>query len=129
MAPRGPKSSGGKVGSKADTSSAPAPPTRLTRSRKPAIYWEKNETWIQLVFQKLQEDPDFRHKLFSGDSTSEAKQEGRKKAQGKDGKTVMYGKLAESVFTSSFEVVTRPLKVKKDIPGLCQAAEVYRKWG
>ncbi|KIJ36410.1 hypothetical protein M422DRAFT_135873, partial [Sphaerobolus stellatus SS14] len=52
------------------------------------------------IIEYLTDNPDFRRKLFS-DSTRDAKASGRKKSQGKDGKTQMFLVLADEVFGKS----------------------------
>jgi hypothetical protein len=50
--------------------------------------------------QMLDEDDSFRLKLFSGNSTSDAKAEEQKKVQGKSTKMSLWGDLARFVFSS-----------------------------
>jgi hypothetical protein len=70
-------------------------------AKAPAIEWDKNRTYHLLLVQKINEDPALRRGLFAGDSTSDAKEDGRKKIQGKDGKMVLLGELAEFVFDNN----------------------------
>ncbi|KAJ7797823.1 hypothetical protein B0H13DRAFT_1555827, partial [Mycena leptocephala] len=59
--------------------------------------WVQNPHWTENLIAYLSENPDFRRKLFSN-STAEAKQEGRKKLVGKDGKPQQYALLAKNIF-------------------------------
>ncbi|KIJ22682.1 hypothetical protein M422DRAFT_103583, partial [Sphaerobolus stellatus SS14] len=64
------------------------------------ILWDSNSAWTLSVIEYLTDNPNFRRKLFS-DSTREAKESGRKKNQGKDGKSQMHLVLAAEVFGKS----------------------------
>ncbi|KAF9064474.1 hypothetical protein BDP27DRAFT_1154770, partial [Rhodocollybia butyracea] len=61
------------------------------------IEWVDNPSWIHKALQYLNDNVEFRLKLFS-DSTADAKAEDRKKSQGKEGKINMFSTLAEHVF-------------------------------
>ncbi len=82
-----------------------APAAALTTTtpsgRKPRakpICWEDHPEWTNHAISYLIQKPPFHMKLFS-DLTSDAKAEDRKKVQAKDGKLIMYGVLAEHIFT------------------------------
>jgi hypothetical protein len=56
--------------------------------------------------QKLTNDADFCCKLFSRDSTSEAKEQQQKKTKGHEGKLILFGELADYVFKTSAEKIS-----------------------
>ncbi|KAJ7789339.1 hypothetical protein B0H14DRAFT_2300675, partial [Mycena olivaceomarginata] len=61
------------------------------------VNWIQNPHWTRIAITYLSENPVFRLKMFS-DSTADAKQEGRKKHVGKDGKQQLYGTIAGHIF-------------------------------
>ncbi|KAF8573146.1 hypothetical protein K439DRAFT_1421459 [Ramaria rubella] len=67
------------------------------RRRAVEIPWAKNEDWTYRLVDYLEQNPDFRRKLFS-DTTKDANAKKRPKNQGKNQKTVSYGILAAWVF-------------------------------
>jgi hypothetical protein len=68
------------------------------KPRAKPIRWDDHKKWTQRAINYLIENPTFRKKLFS-DSTTEAKDEGRKKVQGHEGKIIMYRTMAQAIFT------------------------------
>ena len=64
------------------------------------IHWDQHQDWTFLIIEYLKDNTSFCHKLFS-DSSREAKKEGQKKVQGKDGKNQLYADLATHVFAKN----------------------------
>jgi hypothetical protein len=81
------------------TEEATKPETKAEKKpRAKPIRWDDNKEWTHRAINYLVENPTFRKKLFS-DSTTEAKEEGRKKVQGHEGKIILYGTIAQAIFT------------------------------
>ncbi|KAJ7191271.1 hypothetical protein GGX14DRAFT_407338 [Mycena pura] len=101
MPPKAPTSAP-KVRKKRKSRAADTSDVEVISERKPreVVNWLKNPAWTDDLIAYLSENPLFRIKLFS-DSTAEAKQAGRKKLVGKDGKPQQYAVLAEYVFKNS----------------------------
>ena len=72
---------------------------KKTRKKSTSIPWDSNKKWIAIAVQFLPQNPTFRLKLFS-DSTADANAKKRKKVQASEGKTVLYGELAEAIFAN-----------------------------
>jgi hypothetical protein len=68
------------------------------KKRAHEIPWAKNPDWTWRLIDYLEQNPDFRRKLFS-DATKDATADQRKKKQAKDQKAVAHGVLAEWVFS------------------------------
>jgi hypothetical protein len=80
------------------TTEAAKPEAKVEKKpRAKPIKWDDNKEWTQRAINYLLENPTFRKKLFS-DSTTEAKEEGRKKVQGHEGKIILYGIVAQAIF-------------------------------
>ncbi|KAJ6471178.1 hypothetical protein DFH09DRAFT_1220511 [Mycena vulgaris] len=98
-----------KSRAKAKDSSPSPPPTHqvvdessdieITSGKQPrtVVNWIQNPSWTEALITYLCEHPEFRIKLFS-DSTAEAKQQGRPKLVGKDGRPQQYTVLAAYIF-------------------------------
>ncbi|KAJ7461450.1 hypothetical protein FB451DRAFT_1371191 [Mycena latifolia] len=69
----------------------------VTGKKRMIVNWIQNPHWTAKIITYLFEHPEFRIRLFS-DSTAEAKEAGRAKLVGKDGKPQQYGVLAKHVF-------------------------------
>lgn len=99
MAPRNP----GKLKAKNLTSGAqPAEDVKPKKERAKPVEWDKHKEWTERAIQHLINNPTFRLKLFS-DSTSDAKDQSRRKVQGKDAKSILYGELAREIFTKDLD--------------------------
>jgi hypothetical protein len=72
----------------------------VTSGKQPrqVVNWIQNPVWTSSLITYLTNDPPFRIRLFS-DSTADAKQQGRAKLVGKDGKQQQYAVLAAYVFS------------------------------
>ena len=71
-------------------------PEKKTRAKP--LKWEDHPSWTERAIQHLIENPRFRIRLFS-DSTSNAKEQNRKKIQASEAKNILYGELAAIIFT------------------------------
>ncbi len=58
---------------------------------------DENRNWTHLGINYLIANEKFRRKLFS-DSTTDAKDENRRKVQASEGKSILYGELARVIF-------------------------------
>ncbi|KAF8990401.1 hypothetical protein BDQ17DRAFT_1255848, partial [Cyathus striatus] len=67
------------------------------KAREPSLPWEKNKDWTVRALTYLTDNPTLRIKLFS-DSTSKAKEEGRRKVSNADGRAVQFKNLAIHIF-------------------------------
>jgi hypothetical protein len=67
------------------------------KERAAPVKWDDNKHWTQRAINYLFENASFRLKLFS-DSTSNAKDEKRRKVQNGEGKGILYGELAAHIF-------------------------------
>lgn len=84
--------------------SDPQPPdatsnVKVKKVRAPEIKWAQYNQWTWDLLHYLEDNPDFRIKLFS-DSTKDAKAERRPKRTAKDGKAQQYAVLAQHVFAN-----------------------------
>ena len=85
-----------------DSTSPPpeAPPgaAKPKKIRAKPIQWDENKNWTHVGINYLISNEKFRRKLFS-DSTTDAKDENRRKVQASEGKSILYGELARVIFT------------------------------
>ncbi|KAJ7195660.1 hypothetical protein GGX14DRAFT_474648 [Mycena pura] len=115
-----------------DSSDVEVTSTTKAKKTRETVNWIKNPNWTDDIITYLSEDPAFRIKLFS-DSTADAKQDGRRKLVGKDGKPQMYAQLAKHIFADdpdeqarylnnpakyATSVETRLRRLKKEYKGL-----------
>lgn len=80
-----------------DTKEGQPKPEKAERAKP--LKWEDNKEWTQHAIAHLLANVKFRLKLFS-DSTTDAKEQGRRKVQNGEGKAILYGELAEAIFTA-----------------------------
>lgn len=104
MAPKAAKSQPQQKKTTATTTKTADAPSK--KARAPKIEWNKHPEWTTSAIEYLTNEPTFRLKLF-GDSTTEAKDEGRKKVQAHEGKTILYGMLAKEVFENVDDIKVR----------------------
>ncbi|KAH8797795.1 hypothetical protein DL96DRAFT_897817 [Flagelloscypha sp. PMI_526] len=88
------------------------PNEKEKKTRAPPLLWDKNPDWTLWAIEYLTNNVPFRLKMFS-DSTQAARAENRARVQGKDGRDVMFGHLAEPVFTHPTFVETEPQLAKE----------------
>ncbi|KAJ7050228.1 hypothetical protein C8F01DRAFT_966877, partial [Mycena amicta] len=72
-------------------------PRNPKKPRAESIPWAQNPDWVHQFTAYLTENDDFCRKLV-GDSVQGAMKEKRSKAQGKEGKEVMFGPVTRQVF-------------------------------
>ena len=70
------------------------------KERAAPVKWDNNKQWTHRAIDYLLENPSFRLKLFS-DSTSNAKEEKRRKVQNGKGKGILYRELALHIFSTN----------------------------
>ncbi|KAF7300225.1 hypothetical protein MKEN_01346300 [Mycena kentingensis (nom. inval.)] len=70
------------------------------KARTESIPWASNPAWTHEFLTFMTDNEDFRRKLL-GDSTQAAKKEKRAKAQGKEGKEVMFAAPTKYIFTGA----------------------------
>ncbi|KAJ7443069.1 hypothetical protein B0H11DRAFT_2204324 [Mycena galericulata] len=111
-APTAPKSQAPKKARKSRAKAKDPPPedaahkdddssdVEITSGKKPreVVNWVQNPQWTRSIITYLTDNPPFRIKLFS-DSTADAKQDGRAKLVGKDGKPQQFAILGAYVFS------------------------------
>ena len=84
------------------------------KERAAPVKWDDNKQWTERAISYPIENTSFRLKLFS-DSTSNAKDEKRRKVQNGQSKGILYGELALQIFSNDPNLRSRQLTTQTHI--------------